>query len=146
MRWYEMEGQPNRDSNPVPPSQGNNHATNWANEAGLCVPWSNSLQWQDKCIDSPMLLFHILQLILRKVFFSADAIPLTMLWTYTENFFPPSQRFLSAYIVHKYHLHSTASLSDNLKFSNSFFWSMFPKKLAMITFISKHKACKLEEK
>ena len=29
-----MKGQPNRDSNPVPPSQGSNHATNWANETG----------------------------------------------------------------------------------------------------------------
>ena len=34
MRWYDMKGQPNRDSNPVPPSQGSNHSTNWANEAG----------------------------------------------------------------------------------------------------------------
>ena len=34
MRWYEMKGQPNRDSNPVPPSQRSNHATNWANKAG----------------------------------------------------------------------------------------------------------------
>ena len=30
-----MKGQPNRDSNPVSPSQETNHATNWANEAGL---------------------------------------------------------------------------------------------------------------
>ena len=37
MRWYEMKGQPNRDSNPVPPSQETNHATNWANEAGCQV-------------------------------------------------------------------------------------------------------------
>ena len=29
-----MKGQPNWDSNPVPPSQGSNHSTNWANEAG----------------------------------------------------------------------------------------------------------------
>ena len=29
-----MKGQSNRDSNPVPPSQWINHATNWANEAG----------------------------------------------------------------------------------------------------------------
>ena len=28
-----MKGQPNRDSNSVPPSQGINQATNWANEA-----------------------------------------------------------------------------------------------------------------
>ena len=34
MRWYDMKGQPNRDSNPVPLSQETNHATNWANEAG----------------------------------------------------------------------------------------------------------------
>ena len=34
MRWYEMKGQSNRDSNPVPTSQETNHATNWANEAG----------------------------------------------------------------------------------------------------------------
>ena len=34
MRWYDMKGQPNRDSNPVLPSQGSNHSTNWANEAG----------------------------------------------------------------------------------------------------------------
>ena len=35
--WGEMKmkGQPNRDLNPVPPSQWKNHATNWANEAGL---------------------------------------------------------------------------------------------------------------
>ena len=31
-----MKGQPNRDSNPVPPSQWNNHATKWANKTGLC--------------------------------------------------------------------------------------------------------------
>ena len=29
-----MKGQPNRDTNPVPPSQWRNHATDWANEAG----------------------------------------------------------------------------------------------------------------
>ena len=32
-----MKGQPNRDSNPVPPSQGSNHATDWANIAGLML-------------------------------------------------------------------------------------------------------------
>ena len=32
MRWYDMKGQPNRESNPVPPSQGSNHSSNWANE------------------------------------------------------------------------------------------------------------------
>ena len=30
-----MKGQPNWDSNPVPTSPETNHATNWANEAGL---------------------------------------------------------------------------------------------------------------
>ena len=29
-----MKGQPDRDSNPVPPSQWSKHATNHANEAG----------------------------------------------------------------------------------------------------------------
>ena len=29
-----MKGQPNQDLNPVPPSQGINHAADWANEAG----------------------------------------------------------------------------------------------------------------
>ena len=33
-----MKGQPNRDSNPVPPSQGSNHAINSANEA-------DSIEW-----------------------------------------------------------------------------------------------------
>ena len=28
-----MKGQPNQDLNPVPPIQGSNHATNWANKA-----------------------------------------------------------------------------------------------------------------
>ena len=32
-----MKGQPNRDSNPVPLSQGSNHSTNWANEAGVII-------------------------------------------------------------------------------------------------------------
>ena len=34
--WDDMKvkGQPNWDSNPEPPSQWRNHATNWANEAG----------------------------------------------------------------------------------------------------------------
>ena len=34
--WGDMKtkGQPNWDSNTGPPSQGSNHATNWANEAG----------------------------------------------------------------------------------------------------------------
>ena len=32
-----MKGQPNRDSNPVPPSQGSNHTTACANEAGHLV-------------------------------------------------------------------------------------------------------------
>ena len=32
-----MKGQPNRDLNPVPPSQETNHATNWANEAGNMI-------------------------------------------------------------------------------------------------------------
>ena len=32
-----MKGQPNRDLNPVPPSQETNHATNWANEAGFYI-------------------------------------------------------------------------------------------------------------
>ena len=32
-----MKGQPNWDSNPVPPSQGSNHSTNLANEAGFYV-------------------------------------------------------------------------------------------------------------
>ena len=30
-----IEGQSNWDSNPEPPNQGSNNATNWANEAGL---------------------------------------------------------------------------------------------------------------
>ena len=30
-----MKGKPNRDSNPVLPSQESNYATNWAIEAGL---------------------------------------------------------------------------------------------------------------
>ena len=30
-----MKGQPNWDSNPVPPSQGSNHASDWANKAGF---------------------------------------------------------------------------------------------------------------
>ena len=29
-----MKGLPNRDSNPVPPSQWNNHAINWAYKNG----------------------------------------------------------------------------------------------------------------
>ena len=29
-----MKGQPNRDSNPTPPSQETNQASNWANKAG----------------------------------------------------------------------------------------------------------------
>ena len=37
-----MKGQPNRDSNPVPSSQGRNQATNWANEAGSTKPRDHS--------------------------------------------------------------------------------------------------------
>ena len=43
MRWYDMKGQPNRDSNPVPPSQGSNHSTNWANEAGY-IDWGHHIE------------------------------------------------------------------------------------------------------
>ena len=32
-----MKGQPNQDSNPVPPSQGSNHTTDWANEASSVI-------------------------------------------------------------------------------------------------------------
>ena len=41
-----MKGQPNRDSNPVPPSQVSNHATDCANKAGSCliVPCKKKLQ------------------------------------------------------------------------------------------------------
>ena len=35
-----MKGQPNRDSNPVPPSEWRNHATDWVNEAGS-VCWTS---------------------------------------------------------------------------------------------------------
>ena len=49
MRWHDMKGQPNRDLNPVPPSQGSNHSTNWANEAGPNIavwgPQSQYLNW-----------------------------------------------------------------------------------------------------
>ena len=45
MRWYEMKGQPNRDSNPVPPSQETNHATNWLTRlAASCRSWQ-SCSW-----------------------------------------------------------------------------------------------------
>ena len=45
-----MKGQPNRDSNPVPPSQRYNHVTDWSNEAGMQISvqiWS--LPWLITC-------------------------------------------------------------------------------------------------
>ena len=41
-----MKGQPNRDLNPVPPSQWRNHATNWAKEAGWPLIMLNNKQNQ----------------------------------------------------------------------------------------------------
>ena len=55
MRWYEMKGQPNRDSNTVPPSQETNHATNWANEAGLGLQCMRYNLLSDDCYPTPEL-------------------------------------------------------------------------------------------
>ena len=41
------KGQPNWDLNQVPPSQGSNHATNWANEAGSQAEESEPSEWED---------------------------------------------------------------------------------------------------
>ena len=63
MRWYEMKGQPNRDSNPVPPSQETNHATNWANEAGEFCNWWEPAVW------TPVIKFHFSGALSQSTFF-----------------------------------------------------------------------------
>ena len=63
MRAYYMKGQPNRDWNTVPASEDNDHATNWANEAGLStevLEISGQLtKSKTRCINSDEILCEI---------------------------------------------------------------------------------------
>ena len=69
-----MKGQTNQDSNPVPPSQGSNHATDWANEASP----STSKQRMDLQTYSHLVLFLSYLLTISFIVWSIEVLCFTL--------------------------------------------------------------------